>query len=275
MTRAVLVLLLGAPPPADGSPPPRADPARAHPIPTPAFNPRAAAATAFSDGETAFAEQRWSDAVEAFERAQQLVAHPDTLYNLGIALHKAGRHVEAWDIFDQLAHGRESTEVREEARAKQREVEDDVTIVEVLDTGAAWACLDEDPLSRRNGRFTAVVLPGEHRVRVPGVDVVMQFERGDRRVLQLDPPRASPPTAVVTGLLAGGAGTSAVAAGFGVGAIAARRQEATRNILTVSAASTATVAAGLTIAGLVVRAKQTAPPTETPTTPCPTQTPST
>lgn len=84
---------------------------------------------------------RWADALEHFRRSQSRVPRPSTLFNIGMALVRLGRFVEALDVLDDvLADGEhlpeparlEAERLREEAARSLAEVEVDVTPPETV-----------------------------------------------------------------------------------------------------------------------------------------------
>lgn len=56
----------------------------------------------FRQGLALSAEDRWADALEHFRRSHARVPRPSTLFNIGVALGRLGRFVEAIEVFDQV-----------------------------------------------------------------------------------------------------------------------------------------------------------------------------
>jgi hypothetical protein len=131
---------------------------------------RAAALRAFEAGEAAAAEERWADAISAFQEAYDLTGVPTALFNVAYALRALGRYVEARRSFDELLTLALADEDRAEAENLRAEVDRRIAHVDVdgLDDGVEYELrLDgqvvDDPLSRP---ATVDCDPGSHRIEV-------------------------------------------------------------------------------------------------------------
>src|SRR5690242_8814364 len=119
-TFALLAGMFAAPPPDSEEPdavdlPPSAD--------APEPGARETAKQAFDAGLTAVAAGEYEVAISAFERAYRLRPHTVTLFNLALALEKAGRRPEAWELFDDIVDVVESNAERREVRRHMRAIE--------------------------------------------------------------------------------------------------------------------------------------------------------
>jgi tetratricopeptide (TPR) repeat protein len=83
---------------------------------------RHAALEAFETGEAAAQEERWADAITAFQEAYELSGVPTALFNVAYALRALGRYVEARRAFDELFTLRVPEEIRAEAEGYRDEV---------------------------------------------------------------------------------------------------------------------------------------------------------
>lgn len=80
---------------------------------------KAALREAVKEGSEAYADGRFLDAVEAFERAEKISKDPRVQYNLGRALEEAGHCTSAMKRFESLVENEETEKrVLEMARAK-------------------------------------------------------------------------------------------------------------------------------------------------------------
>lgn len=184
---------------------------RAHQDPS---APRDEAAEAFAAGEAAFAAGEFDTAVEAFSRAQTLLPHPHTAYNLGLAQARAGRPLEAWTTFTALSEQTDDPEQREEALRQRLRLAPAVARLRI-DAPEGQAVLVDG----------ARIRPGEEVLREPGPATVtvggrrldVQLEGGELRVLDVrrqrsstPPPRRDPAqTGVLAAALVLAAGTAA------------------------------------------------------------------
>lgn len=177
----------------------------------------------YARGSEAAEEQRWSDAIDHFERSYSLSGAAVALYSLGYTLRAVGRFRDARDAFDQLLEDpsvdddlrAQATPLREEVADKVAvlslgglELHDDARVqldaVEVEDTGQRPLPVETDP--------------GEHALRVdaPGF---APFEwrgslgGGDRLTVRVELEAASTPWYQSPWLWVG-AGTALVIAGI-------------------------------------------------------------
>src|SRR5690606_5215552 len=122
-TRVALALLLAPPPTASGS---AVAPMQASADES--ASRREEAARAFAEGERAWAKGDYAGATIHFSRAQALVPHPDTLYNLGQAQRKAGDPVGAYATFTELSNTAPTKAQRREAEAARARVRAEVAV---------------------------------------------------------------------------------------------------------------------------------------------------
>lgn len=112
-------------------------------------------------------QNRWADALEHFRRSHARVERPSTLYNIGLALVRLGRFVEALDVLDRVlaeaglpvAARQEAERLRTEASASLGEV--------TLSLSPADAVVYVDGVERvGSGPSRAIPLdPGRHVLR--------------------------------------------------------------------------------------------------------------
>lgn len=184
---------------------------------------RSEAAQAFEAGEAAFAAGDFERATEQFARAQALVPHPHTAYNLGLAQVRADRPLEAWATF---------TALRDQAADPERRVEAELQLARLA---PAVARLEVHAPEGHEVRVNGEVLdpdaqlvrePGPVQVRVGDQSLDLQLHGGElrnvdvRTIARPADPRAPKrgrlavlAAAVATG--AGTAGTSTAAALLG------------------------------------------------------------
>jgi len=121
------------------------------------------ARAAFDEGRTASAEERWIDALAAFERSRALVERPSTVFNLAAVLVRLGRAREALAALDDLAR---IADARRDA----------AVLAQATELRASATA------SLRHVRIR--VAPPDARLEVDGVPVEAA---GEERALELDP----------------------------------------------------------------------------------------
>jgi hypothetical protein len=213
---------------------------------------RTQALRAFADGERAWAQADYEAAVEHFARAQRLVPHPFTQYNLGLAQHRAGAHADAWHTFDDLiAHAETDAQRRDAIRAQAR-VRAELAFVQVQAPPQVRVCFDGRPLALDHREMTT---PGRHELTIDGRPLPLSLQPGETRVLDVGTaPRgdaarpAARRTSLALGILA--ATTAAAAAGLATGGLLTD-DDPTRRGLTLGAAVSGGVALG-SVTGLLV-----------------------
>ncbi len=234
--------------PEAASPPPR-DPAPK------SREARIAASEAFAEGEAAFGEGRYLAAVKSFERAQRLLPHPNTQYNLALAHQAAGNLPEAWRTFGEVERGSQDRTIRADARARMSEIEKQLAVLFVVAQPEALVCLDGRSLARaRPGRYEDVVVPGNHELSIDGHTIRTELYEGQTRTLFLEHAdqiwTTQRPSRAVPALIGTSATAATLAAGLGIGAAASSRSRTPG--LTTGAAVSALVAAGTGVGALVV-----------------------
>jgi hypothetical protein len=237
----------------DVGPSPGAEPAETQPTREPAGDDlREVAKRAFDEGLAAVASGEFELAVTNFERAYGLRPHPVTLFNLALALEKAGRLPEAWELFDDIIDTVESNAERREIRRHMRTIEGKIAIVEIDAQPRQRLCIDGlDMPKGETSDYRLAIEPGPHAMLLDAHAFEVEFEPGDRRVLLLDRVEKlvpSQPRSVLAPAMVGTAiGTGALALGLGISA-ATVTDDRTQVGLAVGAAT----GAGLAVAASVV-----------------------
>ena len=209
------------------------------------------AAEAFAAGESAYEAERWDEAVERFEEAQELAPHPFTEYNLGLARARAGRTLEAWHTFEHLAEHAEEVQHREEARLQQAQLRAAIAMIRVDAPAGAVVCLDGDALAHGE---TAVVLPGAHRLQVDAHDEQLDLRGGETRHVEIRSDTTPTPSRAVRPLLGIAIGAGALSLATGLGTLGTDDRGADIG-LAATAGTAAAIALGTTIAALVLHAR--------------------
>lgn len=217
------------------------------------------AAEAFAAGETAFASGDFSQAVEAFARAQELLPHPYTAYNLGLAQARAGLDLEAWHTFSQLRADTDDPERLTEIEVQLARLSPAVARLQVHATEGQVVRIDGTTVE------SGVVLvrpPGSLRIEVDAQVVELDLQGGELRhveVRSVDRPAPVPkPNPALTGVLATtvvfGAGTAGTAA---AAALLRRDRIGPPLAFTAAGLGGATVALAATALGLHLRQRRT------------------
>jgi hypothetical protein len=258
----VAVCILAAPPQSQLPVGPEARPAAASSEPDDDDDTREAAKRAFDLGLQAAANAEFDAAVSAFEHAYSLRPHPVTLFNLALALEKANRLPEAWELFDGMIDVVETDAERREVRRHMRTIANEIAIVEIDAKPQRRLCLDGLALPRGpTSAYRLAVEPGPRRMLLDDHEFVVDFAAGERRVLLLDDThdlvdgrRRGPLTPALMGVTIG---TGALALGFGIGA-AASSHDQVRTGLAAAAATSAglAVAAGILVLLIETRTMQ-------------------
>lgn len=148
---------------------------------------RSTAKRAFDDGLAAVAAGEFEAAVDDFERAYSLRPHPVTLFNLALALEKAGRLPEAWEVFDDVIDIVESNTERREIRRHMRAIESEIAIIEIDANPRERLCIDGLDMPRGEvSDYRLAVEPGVHELLLDDRSFRLAFEPGDRRVVLLE-----------------------------------------------------------------------------------------
>jgi len=188
----------------------------------------------FVAGEAAYEAGDFAAAADYFARAQTQVPHPATLYNLGMAQHRAGQPLAAHATFVELQAVATSPEERAEADAAQERVRRELASVIVVVDPAVTVCLDEQTMAPREGETRErLTVPGPHALEAFGESTNLDLHPGETQRVWLDgweqaakrgrPRKRRLATALMA--LAGAGGAAAV--GAGVGAAVARDRQLT------------------------------------------------
>lgn len=178
------------------------------------------AAEAFAAGETAFASGDFPAAVVQFGRAHELLPHPFTAYNLGLAQARAGLDIEAWHTFSRLRGETEDPDRLTEIEVQLARLSPSVAQIQVHASKGQVVRIDGSTVE------SGVVLvrpPGPIRVDVDAQTFKVDLIGGELRhveVRAVDRPAPSPePNRAQTGVLvttlvlgSGTAGTAIAAA---------------------------------------------------------------
>jgi hypothetical protein len=228
---------------------------------------REAAKLEFDRGLEAVANHEYELAVTAFERAYALRPHPVTLFNLALALEKAERLPEAWELFDDVVEIVESDAERREVRRHMREIASEIAIVEINADPQTRLCLDGTAMPTTpddTSDYRLAVEPGPHSLLIDDQELELEFVAGDRRVLLLedadalvDGRRRGPLQPAMLGL---SIGSGVLALGFGIGASVADRDSAQTG-LAAAAATGAGIAVAAGIVALLIETRTITDPT--------------
>lgn len=144
-------------------------------------SPQERAKEAFRRGTKLVKDARWADALTSFEKAQGLVPHPVTMYNIGICLRAMGRYTAAREVWRKALEAHEDK--RDERELPQRLVEDtqgylrglDRVIARVtvtVEPATAKLAVDGRPLSWSKARRRWKPVPVETSRGIPSPDAV-------------------------------------------------------------------------------------------------------
>ena len=231
----------------------------AEPARTPSADDRQEAKRAFDLGLSAVAAGEFETAVDSFERAYSLRPHPVTLFNLALALEKAERLPEAWEIFESVIDLVESDAERREVRRHMRAIAAKIAVLEVHATPRHRLCLDGADMPRdENDHLRLALAPSEHILLLDDHELHVELEPGDQRVLLLEDSemmiegrRRSP---LMPAMIGSAIATGGLALGLGVGA-ATSQDPQVRTGLAAGAASSAGLAAVAGVIALLIETR--------------------
>jgi hypothetical protein len=220
---------------------------------------REAAKRAFDRGLEAVARGEYEAAVSEFEQAYRIRPHPVTLFNLALALEKAGRLPEAWELFDAVVEVVETDAERREVRRHMRTIANQIAIVEIDARPRRRLCIDGVAMpAGATSNYRIAIEAGRHQLLLDDHELEVEFTAGDRRVLLLDDAdeyveqrRRGPLMPAMVGVTIG---SGALALGLGIGA-SVITHEPTRTGLAVGAAGSAGVAVAAGIVALLVETR--------------------
>lgn len=221
-------------------------------------NVQQAAADEFDAGTRAFAEGRYAEAVDHYERAQSLSPHPATAFNLGVALERAEHPLRAWEVFAALEHEAADPKRREEAAQRRLSIEAKISILRVIADERAQVCLDGELWTVPEGDERVRPLkPGPHELRIEARRAALELVAGETRVVHLPPSPAERHRRhrrIIAGTAGAGAFMALSAAGLGT-ASAVVDDAGSRRATTWAAVGSAGVAAilGTTAIALEMR----------------------
>lgn len=226
---------------------------------------RETAKQAFDAGLAAVGSGEYAAAISAFERAYGLRPHTVTLFNLALALEKADRLPEAWELFDAIVDIVESSAERREIRRHMRAIEAEIAIVEIDAKPKTRLCIDGIDMPAGDvSDFRLAVDPGRHELLLDDQLFAVEFEAGDRRVLLLedvDKLLGGRRRGVLMPAMIGTAiGTGTLALGLGIGAAVATDPD-TRTGLAASAATGAGLAVVAGVVALLIETRKLEDPT--------------
>jgi hypothetical protein len=231
----------------------------AEPPGQPSADDRQLAKDAFDKGLQAVAMGEFQTAVDSFETAYSLRPHPVTLFNLALALEKADRLPEAWEVFETVIDLVESDAERREVRRHMRAIATKIAILEVHATPRIRLCLDGGDMPRdENDRFRLALEPAEHTLLLDDHQLSLDLEPGDQRVLLLEDSdlwiegrRRSP---LMPAMIGTAIGTGGLALGLGIGAAAADDPQG-RTGLAAGAATSAGLAVAASVVALLIETR--------------------
>jgi hypothetical protein len=226
---------------------------------------RETAKQAFDEGLAAVAAGQYDAAVDAFERAYQLRPHTVTLFNLALALEKAGRRPEAWELFEDIVDIVESNAERREVRRHMRAIEAEIAIVEIDAEPKTRMCIDGIAMPRGEvSDYRLAVDPGRHELLLDDQLFALEFEAGDRRVLLLEDADdllgGRRRGVLMPAMIGTSIGTGTLALALGIGAAVAVDPD-TRTGLAASAATSAGLAVAAGVVALLLETRKIDDPT--------------
>ncbi len=230
-----------------------AEPPAVEPTPSAIGDDRQLAKEAFDSGLLAVTAGEYQAAVDSFERAYSLRPHPVTLFNLALALEKAQRLPEAWEVFEAVIDLVESDAERREVRRHMREIATQIAILEVHATPLVRLCLDGADMPRDQNRNLRLALaPAVHTLVLDHHEMTVELEPGDQRVLLLEGSEKfvehrRKPSPLVPAMIGTAIGAGGLASGLAVGAAVTNDSQ-----LRTGLASGAAASAGLAVAASVV-----------------------
>ena len=191
-------------------------------LPLDTAEPRDGAKKAFDAGLLAVEAGEFDAAVAAFERAFRLRPHPVALFNLALALEKAGRRAEAWELFEAALDIVESNTERQEIRRHIDALSAQIAILEIDATPRERLCIaGGDMPEGQVSDYRIALEPGRYAMQLDTRDFDIELAPGERRLLLLeggshsdDPPRRHLAPAMVGTAL----GAGALGLGLGIGA---------------------------------------------------------
>lgn len=212
----------------------------------------------FAKARVAYGEGRYMAAARLFQRAHKLDPHPDTLFNLGLALQHAGRDIQAWRVFHRLSQHHPGAEARKLASKVLRELSGELAIVRVKAFRADELCLNGRALERGQspGRYVRAVRPGAQSLLHDGVETPLVVGAGEVRFIDLDRVDADTSQASDTWTSLGlgvGLGAGALGTGLAIGALARESDDRARRALAGTAISSLSVALAATTFAMVIQ----------------------
>lgn len=237
----------------------------AEPQPVEPVDPRETAKQAFDAGLAAVAAGEYAAAVSAFERAYGLRPHTVTLFNLALALEKAGRLPEAWELFDAIIDIVESNAERREVRRHMRTIEAEIAIVEIDAQPKTRLCIDGIDMPAGDvSDYRLAVEPGRHELLLDDQLFAVAFDAGDRRVLLLEDAEellgGRRRGVLMPAMIGTAIGTGSLALALGIGA-ALPIDPDTRTGLGASAATSAGLAVAAGVVALLLETRKLEDPT--------------
>ncbi|MCR9165284.1 MAG: tetratricopeptide repeat protein [Nannocystaceae bacterium] len=140
------------------------------------------AAMAFEAGEAAFEAGEFEAAIEQFSRAQALLPHPHTAYNLGLAQAKAGHVLDAFSTFAALRDEAVDPERRAEAQLQLARLAPSVAQLEVRASEGQVVRVGGVPVDTNVVHLRS---PGPVAVEVGTQTVQVDLGGGELRVLDV------------------------------------------------------------------------------------------
>jgi hypothetical protein len=222
-------------------------------LPAPAVDPaeiRRQAGRAFRRGVEAYGANDFTAAIQAFELANDLVPHPDTVYNLALAVQASGDLRRAYTLFLSVERTAADPELIREARRGLVELRAALGVVVVYTAPGSIVCVDGQLVPpQTSGLHEVGLTPGDHAIAVHDVDLRVEVRAGESRTLWLDRVDAVAATRrrrTSQALTGAAIGLAAVASGLAVAAVAT--EDRPREGLEIGAATAGGLSAGTLIA---------------------------
>lgn len=172
-------------------------PASAEPTPVPdQIDPAVSAAELFADGEAAFAQGNFEDALVHFTEADRLSPHPATKFYVALSLDELGRLREAWQLYGVVADHADVTPPQRDAAARGSAGARS-RLATVAVRGHAGGQLQIDGVTECDTPCEALADPGAHTLLLiwPGGRVERDFdvaEAGIYEITEAPKPKAAP-----------------------------------------------------------------------------------
>ena len=136
----------------------------------------AVARSLFEQGLRFVDQERWGEALECFRRSRTMVERPNTIYNLGLASFRLGRHNDAIRAFEEYLHlpsvRRDRPQRERAARMRAESLAAVSTLQLFIEPGSSEVRVDGVLVSATNGGPVREILldPGVHSLEAAAVE---------------------------------------------------------------------------------------------------------